>query len=169
MMQMIDTEDFMKIIPNECIRTNAIERINKALSKSVVVMFIKGSKKKPFDGYQREALRILNEADVRFTVYDVMRDPDLREILKEISRCSSYPQIFIDKQFIGGLNFLKNAEENNTLTTVIPSTEVKLCLRDQIINLIKKGRIMIFLNGTLDYPTDFDSEEIALIFREKKY
>ena len=46
----------MAMIPSECIRTNAIERINTALAKSVVAIFIKGTKRKPFDGYQREAI-----------------------------------------------------------------------------------------------------------------
>jgi len=79
------------MIPSECIRTNAIERINTALGNSVVVIFIKGTKRKPFDGYQREAIKILDESKVRYTCYNVMNDPDLREILKEISRFSSYP------------------------------------------------------------------------------
>lgn len=91
MLQLIEQDDFMPMIPTECIRTNAIERINKALSKSVVVVFIKGTKRKPFDGYQREAIEILDKSKVRYSVCNVMDDPDLREILKEISRFSSYP------------------------------------------------------------------------------
>ena len=33
MMQMIDNDEFMQMVPTECIRTNAIERINTALAK----------------------------------------------------------------------------------------------------------------------------------------
>ena len=50
---MIDSDEFMTMIPTECIRTNAIERINNALAKAVVVIFIKGTLKHPFDGYQK--------------------------------------------------------------------------------------------------------------------
>ena len=91
MLQLIEQDDFMAMIPSECIRTNAIERINTALAKSVVAIFIKGTKNKPFDGYQREAIQILDASKVRYSIYNVMNDPDLREILKEISRFSSYP------------------------------------------------------------------------------
>ena len=107
MNELIETDDFMVMVPSECIRTNAIERINKALNKSLVVLFMKGSKYNPFDGYQREANEILSSSKVRYSVYNVMHDPDLREILKEISRFPSYPQLFIDKKFVGGVNFLK--------------------------------------------------------------
>ena len=91
MMQMIDNDEFMQMIPEECIRTNAIERITTALNRQVVVIFIKGSRKKPFDGYQREAIEILDSQKVRYYSYNVMSDPDLREILKEVSRFTSYP------------------------------------------------------------------------------
>ena len=51
--RLIEDDVFMNMVPSECIRTNAIERIGKALSKSIVVMFIKGTRRRPFDGYQR--------------------------------------------------------------------------------------------------------------------
>ena len=169
MLQLIEQDDFMSMIPNECIRTNAIERIGTALAKSVVVIFIKGTKRKPFDGYQREAIEILDQSKVRYTVYNVLYDPDLREILKEMSRFSSYPQLFIDKKFVGGLNFLKQASVAGGLASVIPSTEVMLPMREKIEKLIKKGRIMLFIEGTLDFPTEMQSEEIVNIVRDARY
>ena len=65
---MIEQDDFMAMVPTECIRTNAIERINTALARTVVVIFIKGTKAKPFDGYQREAIEILDKSKVRYSV-----------------------------------------------------------------------------------------------------
>ena len=106
---------------------------------------------------------------MRYTVLDVIPDPDLREILKGISRCPSYPQLFIESKFVGGLNFLKKAQEDGGLASVIPSTEVKLDNHEKIAKLIQKARIMIFLEGTLEYPTDFDSEEVALILCQPQY
>ena len=53
MSRLIEDEVFMKLVPNDCIRTNAIERIKNALSKSIVVIFLKGTRRQPFDGYQR--------------------------------------------------------------------------------------------------------------------
>ena len=51
LLQLIDDDEFMQMVPNTCIKTNPIERINKALARSVIVIFIKGSRKRPFDGY----------------------------------------------------------------------------------------------------------------------
>lgn len=156
----------MAMIPSECIRTNAIERINTALNKSVVVIFIKGSKRKPFDGYQREAIEILDKSMVRYSTYNVMNDPDVREILKEISRKGSYPQLFIERKYKGGLNFLRKAQTEGGLASVIPSTEVMLPMREKIKKLVQKGKIMLFIQGTLDFPTEMQSEEIVRIVRD---
>jgi monothiol glutaredoxin len=54
-------------------------------------MFMKGTPDAPRDGYQAEAVTILSESKVRYTSVDVLEDPDVREILKEFSRFTSYP------------------------------------------------------------------------------
>ena len=95
------------MVPHDCVKANALERIKAALKKSIVVVFIKGSEHKPFDGYQKEAVQILQQEKVRFTHFNVMEDPDVREILKEYSRFTAYPQVYINEKFVGGLNFLK--------------------------------------------------------------
>lgn len=98
-----------------------------------------------------------------------MIDPDLREILKEIARFASYPMLFIEKKFVGGLNFLKTAHEKGGLASVIPSTEVMLPMREKIEKLVKKGRIMLFIEGTLDFPVDVESEKLVNIVRDPCY
>jgi len=56
----------MSLIPSECIKMNAIERIQNSLKMSVVVVFMKGTPKHPADGFQKEALDILRESKVRY-------------------------------------------------------------------------------------------------------
>ena len=48
---MIETEEFLSVIPQEAIKTNALERIKGALAKSIVVIFLKGTPTSPVDGY----------------------------------------------------------------------------------------------------------------------
>ena len=40
---LIESDEFINMIPAECIKTNALERIKLTLSKSAVVVFMKGS------------------------------------------------------------------------------------------------------------------------------
>ena len=49
--QMVDNESFTGIVPKECIRVNVIDRIKGAVGVSIVVLFMKGDRKNPKDGY----------------------------------------------------------------------------------------------------------------------
>ena len=40
---LIESDEFINMIPSECIKTNALERIKLTLNKSAVVVFMKGS------------------------------------------------------------------------------------------------------------------------------
>lgn len=106
-LQLCESEEFLRIVPPECIKENVLARINTAMTQSVVVLFMKGTPKDPFDGYQKEAVDILNDQKVRFTHYNIMPDPDVREIIKEYSRWPAFPMMYINSKFIGGLNFMK--------------------------------------------------------------
>ena len=48
---MVDNESFTFIVPKECIRVNVFDRIKSAVSVAVVVLFMKGERKNPKDGY----------------------------------------------------------------------------------------------------------------------
>jgi glutaredoxin-related protein len=49
----------MQLIPSECIKMNAVERIQTSLKLATIVLFMKGSPRYPADGYQAEAIQIL--------------------------------------------------------------------------------------------------------------
>ena len=82
-LDMVENDQFLDLIPSDCIKASALERIAKILNKSVVVLMIKGTCCKPADGYQKRALSLMQEARINFTWYDVTSDNDVREILKE--------------------------------------------------------------------------------------
>ena len=64
---------------------------------------------------------------------------------------------------------MKEAYENGGLASVIPSTEVMLPMRNKIIQLINKGRLMLFLEGSVEFPTDRNSEKIVQIITDERY
>ena len=77
--------------------------------------------------------------------------------------------MFIERKFVGGLVFLREAHTQGGLASVIPSTEVMLPMRDKIEKLISKGRIMLFIDGSLDFPTEIRSEELVSIVKDPQY
>lgn len=100
------------------------DKIKKALEVGVVVLFMKGDRKCPEDGYQKEAIEILNRSQVRYITFNVVTNSELREILKQYANFSSYPMLFVDSKFVGGLMFMRETEKHGGLAQIIPSTEV---------------------------------------------
>lgn len=118
---MIESEEFLSLIPQEAIKTNALERIKLALAKSMIVLFLKGTPTNPRDGYQEEVVDLLEKNKVRYTYYDVMSDPDVREILKEYSKITSYPQIFVQGQPMqGGLVYMREEAAKGNFVNLFP-------------------------------------------------
>ena len=82
---------------------------------------------------------------MRYSHYNVMPDPDVREILKEFSKWPSYPMLYVNGKFVGGLNFLKDAMAKGGLALIIPSTEIKISNNEKIAVLVRKSFFMAFL------------------------
>ena len=40
---LVEKDEFLELIPSECIKANSLERIKMTIEKSVVVLFIKGT------------------------------------------------------------------------------------------------------------------------------
>ena len=74
-----------------------------------------------------------------------MGDSDVREILKEQSRWSSFPQLYVNKKFLGGLAFIEDFVARHKVNTYIPTTEIDLPIRDKIFKLMNKGVYMVFM------------------------
>jgi len=98
-----------------------------------------------------------------------MNDPDVREILKEYSRFTAYPQIFINGKFVGGLNFLQEGAAYGGLTHCVPSTEVMLPMKDKILQLVGKTRIMCFIRGSIEFPRSIDSKTMISLVQGPIY
>lgn len=81
-----------------------------------VFIFIKGRASAPKCKFTRQLLGILEEQGLvyerDFLDFDVLLDHVLRERLKTLHNWPTFPQVFVQGKFIGGLNALKVAVEN---------------------------------------------------------
>jgi len=97
---------------------------------------MKGTPDCPADGYQKKAIAMLETIKLKYACYDVMKETEVRELLKEHSRWSSFPQLFINGKFVGGLNFIVENVKNGRITNYVPTTEIMLPIREKIFKLM---------------------------------
>ncbi len=105
-----------------------VERtVTETIENNGVVLFMKGTKLMPQCGYSREALNLLQRYCDEVIVVNVLDGSveSYREVLEEETGWTTIPQAFVDGEFIGGADILKELDDRGDLTEVIgeePST-----------------------------------------------
>lgn len=92
------------------------DKINNLISVNKVLLFMKGNPKFPQCGFSSSACQILDASGISYETIDVLQDPDIREGIKTFSNWPTIPQLYINKEFIGGADILKEMYESGELT-----------------------------------------------------
>ncbi|KAF2737351.1 glutaredoxin [Polyplosphaeria fusca] len=96
--------------------------IDKAVANTPVVLFMKGTPEMPQCGFSRASIQILGAQGVdpeKFTAFNVLEDDELRQGIKEYSEWPTIPQLYIDKEFIGGCDILITMHQDGTLAKLL--------------------------------------------------
>jgi monothiol glutaredoxin len=96
-----------------------VERIKAELSSSPVVLFMKGTPDFPQCGFSAQTVAALRACGAEFKHVNIFEDPELREGLKRYSKWPTYPQLYVDGQFVGGCDIVTEMHQNGELTSVL--------------------------------------------------
>ena len=95
------------------------DRIESVLSASKVVLFMKGNADFPQCGFSANTVAILKNLGTSFTTFDILKDMDIRQGLKEYSNWPTYPQLYINKKLVGGNDIITEMFESGDLKEVL--------------------------------------------------
>jgi len=84
-----------------------VARIKTIIGQSTVVLFMKGEPTAPRCGFSRQICEILRDNEVEFSHFDILTDQDIRSQLKLYSDWPTYPQLYVNSEFTGGLDIIK--------------------------------------------------------------
>ncbi len=87
--------------------SNAHEEIKSLIQNNNVVLFMKGSKDFPQCGFSATVVNILSKLGVEYVDVDILKDPELRQGIKEFSDWPTIPQLYVKGEFIGGCDITK--------------------------------------------------------------
>lgn len=94
--------------------------IDDLLQTHPVVLFMKGSKSFPQCGFSATVVGILREAGVRdFKDVNILQRVDLREGMKEYASWPTFPQLYVQGQFVGGCDIVKELHASGELYDVL--------------------------------------------------
>ena len=90
-------------------------RIEQMLSGSPVFLFMKGNPESPQCGFSYKVTDILNSWKVPFQSFDVLSDESIRQGIKDYANWPTIPQLYINKEFIGGSDIVDEMSSNGEL------------------------------------------------------
>lgn len=99
--------------PEEELSEALNERLTKLTGAAPVMLFMKGSPSSPQCGFSRQLVAILREHQVRFGFFDILKDDSVRLGLKTFSDWPTFPQLYINGEFQGGLDIIKESIEED--------------------------------------------------------
>lgn len=91
------------------------ERIQETIEENDVVVFMKGTPEQPMCGFSDTAVQVLQSYGVEIVGKDVLQDSELRQGIKEFSDWPTVPQIYIDGEFVGGSDVLREMHQKGEL------------------------------------------------------
>ncbi|MRG93620.1 Grx4 family monothiol glutaredoxin [Polyangium spumosum] len=91
------------------------QRIEALVRSDRVVLFMKGSRRFPQCGFSGAVVQILDEVIETYTTVNVLEDPEIREGVKAYASWPTIPQVYIDGEFVGGADIVREMRESGEL------------------------------------------------------
>jgi monothiol glutaredoxin len=70
-------------------------------------------------GFSAGVVQVLTQLDVKYQAYNVLDDMDLREGIKTYSDWPTIPQLYVQGEFIGGFDIVREMAESGELQTLL--------------------------------------------------
>ena len=93
--------------------------IESVIQDHPVALFMKGTPRMPMCGFSGFACQVLTHLGVSFHGVNVLEDEALRQGIKDFSNWPTIPQLYIQGEFIGGADIMRDMHESGELKTLL--------------------------------------------------
>ncbi|ETV93160.1 Grx4 family monothiol glutaredoxin [Aphanomyces invadans] len=132
-------------------------RLLKLTTASPVMVFMKGSPNEPKCGFSRKTIELLKDENIECGTFDILTDDTVRQGLKVFSSWPTFPQVYVNGAFVGGLDILTEMKEEGALADQfgiqpLDDDEVEKALFASLTELIQSAPVLLFMKGTPNEP-----------------
>ena len=108
--------------------TDPQAKIEQMLSGSPVFLFMKGTPESPQCGFSSKVADILKAWEIPYKSFNVLSDESIRQGIKDFANWPTIPQLYINKEFVGGSDVVEemsnNGELGDLLKEAFPDREI---------------------------------------------
>jgi monothiol glutaredoxin len=102
------------------------QRIKEQVTGNRVVLYMKGTPQMPQCGFSALACQVLSACGVNdlYTV-NVLADAEIRQGIKDFANWPTIPQLYVNGEFVGGSDILREMYESGELQKLLDSSKQK--------------------------------------------
>eukprot|EP00441_Pelagodinium_beii_P040885 CAMPEP_0197626864 /NCGR_PEP_ID=MMETSP1338-20131121/5646_1 /TAXON_ID=43686 ORGANISM="Pelagodinium beii, Strain RCC1491" /NCGR_SAMPLE_ID=MMETSP1338 /ASSEMBLY_ACC=CAM_ASM_000754 /LENGTH=330 /DNA_ID=CAMNT_0043197445 /DNA_START=42 /DNA_END=1030 /DNA_ORIENTATION=+ len=137
------------------------------IDSAPVMLFMKGCKSEPHCKFSKQAVAILAKHNVDYSTFDILKDEEVRQGLKDYSNWKTYPQLYISGELMGGVDIMKEMDEDGSLSEAVGTARAPTKpLKDRLKDEIKKAPVTVFMKGTPEEPRCGFSRKLVALLNE---
>ncbi|KGN49222.1 monothiol glutaredoxin-S17 [Cucumis sativus] len=144
-------------------------RLKTLINSSPVMLFMKGKPDEPKCGFSHKVVEILREENVNFETFDILSDDEVRQGIKDYSNWSSFPQLYIKGELVGGSDIVLQMQRSGELRKVLENKGIikKDTIEDRLKKLTTSSPVMLFMKGIPDAPKCGFSSKVVNALKEE--
>ena len=102
------------------------QRIDDIVKNNRVVLFMKGTAQFPMCGFSGRAIQILKACGVSdLKTVNVLEDDEIRQGIKGYSDWPTIPQLYVNGEFVGGSDIMKEMYQSGELQKLLEASAQK--------------------------------------------
>jgi monothiol glutaredoxin len=102
------------------------DRIKQQVTGNRVVLYMKGTPQFPQCGFSALAVQVLNACGVKdFHTVNVLADQEIREGIKQYANWPTIPQLYVNGEFVGGSDIMREMYQSGELQKLLQGTTQK--------------------------------------------
>tara|TARA_B100001029_G_scaffold149579_1_gene131321 strand:+ start:52 stop:375 length:324 start_codon:yes stop_codon:yes gene_type:complete len=98
--------------------------IKEQIEANPILLYMKGSPDSPQCGFSSRASQLLISCGKPFSFVDILTNPEIRTTLPSVSDWPTFPQLFINGEFIGGSDIMNEMFDSGDLQKAINQVEI---------------------------------------------
>ena len=111
---------------NEDKNIDLTDQIKNEIKTNNIVLFMKGTPVFPMCGFSASVVQILTNLGVQFSTVNVLDSDKMREGIKQFSNWPTIPQLYVNEEFIGGCDIIKELYESGELLELLNSKGIEI-------------------------------------------
>jgi monothiol glutaredoxin len=98
-------------------------RIEEQVKKNKIILYMKGTPSFPMCGFSAATIQVLDSYNVAYESVNVLDDPAIRDGVKRYSNWPTVPQLYINGEFVGGCDIVREMHAKGELEPMIRAAQ----------------------------------------------